>query len=290
MPDFNLTGKTKVCGLIGDPVDHTLSPPMHNAAFRELGLDFVYVPFPVKKEDLKTGVAGLRALNIRGFNVTMPHKVAIIPLLDGLDPQAKNIGAVNTVVNENGRLTGFNTDGPGALQALLAANADPNDKNVVVIGAGGASRAISFVLAQHGACLTILNRKEEIDWAYDIAHSIRENLKVEVQVAELGLAQLKSVLSEASILINATSVGMNPDAGKTLVPGELLNKRLVVFDVIYSPMKTRLLQDAEKAGCRILNGVELLVWQGVLCFEKWTGRKAPLDTMRRTAVEKLEKE
>ena len=287
---MELSGKTKVCGIIGDPVDHTLSPPMHNAAFRELGLDYVYVPFPVKKDDLKEAVAGLRALGVRGFNVTMPHKVTIIPMLDGLDPLARSIGAVNTVVNENGKLTGFNTDGPGALQALLVGGADPKDRNVVVIGAGGASRAISFLLALHGARLTIFNRKQELDWAHDIARSIKDSLKAEVKVAELTGAQLKTSLTEASILINATSVGMNPDAGKSLVPAELINSRLSVFDVIYSPMKTKLLQDAEIAGCRTIGGVELLVWQGVLCFEKWTGQKAPVDIMRRAAVARLEQE
>jgi shikimate dehydrogenase len=290
MTDIELSGKTKVCAIIGDPVDHTLSPPMHNAAFQALGLDYVYVPFRVTKEGLKAAVAGLKALNVRGFNITMPHKVTIIPMLDRLDPTAEKIGAVNTVVNEAGLICGYNTDGPGALQALIENGADPKGKKVVVVGAGGASRAISYVLASHGAELTILNRTLELDWAHTIARLIKDNLGAEAKVLELGKAQLKSALTDASILVNATSAGMEPDADKTPVPAEVLRSGLTVFDVIYSPVKTRLLSEAESAGCRTIGGVELLVWQGILCFEKWTGRKAPLEVMRRTALKKLEQQ
>jgi len=137
-----ISGKTKICGIIGDPVEHTMSPVMHNAAFEKLGLDYLYVPFRVRKEELSKAVAGIRALNIRGFNVTLPHKVAIIPLLDGLDPLAEKIGAVNTVVNNDGDLRGYNTDASGFLQALLERGIEPRGKNAIVLGAGGASRAI----------------------------------------------------------------------------------------------------------------------------------------------------
>jgi shikimate dehydrogenase len=287
---MELSGKTKVCAIIGDPIEHTMSPPMHNAAFRKLGLDFVYMPFRVLKEDLPQAVDGLQALGVRGFNVTMPHKVAIIPLLDKLDPLAEKIGAVNMVVNDDGCLTGYNTDGPGALQALVEHGADPENKNVVVLGAGGASRAISYVLAQRGARLTILNRKEELDWAHNIARLIKDSLGAVVKVDELGHQQLNSALTAAEILVNATSVGMSPEAGKSPVPAEVLGKPLVVLDIIYNPMQTKLLQDAAAAGCRTIGGVEMLVRQGVLCFEKWTGRKAPVETMRRAAIKKLEQD
>jgi shikimate dehydrogenase len=285
---MNISGKTKVCAIIGDPIDHTMSPPMHNAAFQELGLDFVYMPFLVKKEQLKEAVAGLRALNVRGFNVTMPHKVTIIPLLDKLDPLAEKIGAVNTVVNEGGVLTGHNTDGLGVLQAFLEKGVEPKGKKTVVLGAGGASRAISTVLAQRGARLTVLNRKLELDWAHDIARLIKKNLGADVAVMELGDRQLKTALSGADIIVNATSVGMSPDAEKSLVPAELFDGGMTVFDVIYHPLKTKLLREAEAAGCRTIGGSDMLVWQGVLCFEKWTGRKAPQDIMKQTALKMLE--
>lgn len=285
---MNLSGKTKVCAIIGDPIEHTMSPPIHNAAFKELGLDYIYLPFRVKKEHLKQAVTGLKALNVRGFNVTMPHKVSIIPMLDSLDPLAGKIGAVNTVVIDDGILTGYNTDGPGLLQALLEKGVEPEGKKIVILGAGGASRAISYVLAQRGAHLTILNRKLEMDWAHDIARLIENGLGIAVNVRELGYKQLKSALAGADILINATSVGMSPDAENSPVSAELLFRDLTVFDVIYSPMKTRLLRDAEASGARTIGGVEMLVWQGVLCFEKWTGRQAPLKIMRQAAMKMLE--
>jgi shikimate dehydrogenase len=286
---MNVSGKTRVCALIGDPIEHTMSPPMHNAAYKELGLDYIYLPFQVKQEHLRQAVAGLKALHVRGFNVTMPHKVSIIPMLDGLDPLAEKIGAVNTVVNDNGVLTGYNTDGLGVLKALLEKGLEPEGKKVVVIGAGGASRAISYVLAQRGARLTILNRKLELDWADKIAASIRKDLGAAVKVMELGVKQLESALAGADILIHATSVGMSPDTGKSLVPAELFKSGLTVFDVIYSPLKTKLLREAEDAGCRTIGGVDMLVWQGVLCFEKWTGQPAPFETMRREAIRMLQK-
>jgi len=263
---------------------------MHNAAYAELGLDFVYVSFRVIKERLAEAVAGLRALNVRGFNVTMPHRVIIIPMLDALDPLARQIGAVNTVVNDNGVLTGYNTDGLGVLKALQEKGVEPKGKKVVVIGAGGASRAISHVLARQGARLTITNRREELDWAENIAASIKKDLEAEVDVMELGHTQLEKALSGADILVQATSVGMHPGADISLVPAELLKSDLAVFDVIYSPLKTKLLREAEAAGCRTISGVEMLVWQGVLCFEKWTGRTPSYQTMRREALKMLQKE
>jgi shikimate dehydrogenase len=182
---MNITGKTRICGLIGDPVEHTMSPAMHNAAFAELGLDFAYLPFRVRPVDLAAAVGGLRALNAIGFNVTIPHKVAVIPLLDELDSLAEKIGAVNTVVNDSGVLKGYNTDASGFLQALLDHDIEPRDKNIVLLGAGGAARAIAYILADRGARLTILNRKEELDWAENIAANINADLGCNIEVFEL---------------------------------------------------------------------------------------------------------
>jgi len=175
------------------------------------------------------------------------------------------------------------------LRALQEQGVDPKGKDVVILGAGGASRAISYVLARRGARLTILNRKQELDWARNIARLIKDSLGAEAKVLELARPQLKAALDGAAILVNATSVGMAPDPAKSLVPAEFLVENLVVADVIYSPLKTRLLRDAADAGCQTVSGVEMLVWQGVLCFELWTGEKAPVDIMRRAALAKLER-
>ena len=283
-----ISGKTKICALIGDPVEHTMSPAMHNAAFKKLGLDYLYIPFRVKPEQLPQAVAGLRALNVRGFNITIPHKVSVIPLLDGLDPLAEKIGAVNTVVNDGGMLWGFNTDAEGFLRALMGCGIEPGSKNIVILGAGGASRAISYILAAKGANLTILNRKLELDWAEDIARLIHQDLARDVKVGELTPRRLAIALDGADILVNATSVGMSPAGGKSPVPAKLLKSSLVVFDIVYNPIMTRLLKEAKDAGARVIGGIDMLAWQGALAFEKWTGRPAPLDLMRREAIKMLE--
>jgi len=284
---MTISGDTKICGLIGDPVEHTMSPAMHNAAYKKMGLDYIYLPFRVKPEQLAQAVDGLRALNVRGFNVTIPHKVSVIPLLDGLDPLAEKIGAVNTVVNNDGELRGYNTDSAGFLKALLENGIEPEGKKVVVLGAGGASRAITYVLAGKGAQLTVLNRQLELDWAEDIARLIDKDLGREVRVMELG--HLAEALEGADILVNATSVGMSPNVEESLVPAPLLQPGLVVFDIVYNPIITRLLKEAGLAGARTIGGVDMLAWQGALAFEKWTGQTAPVDLMRQEAVRILEK-
>jgi len=287
MAEMEISGKTKICALIGDPVEHSMSPVMHNTAYKKLGLDYVYIPFRVKPEGLEPAVAGLRALNVRGFNVTIPHKVAVIPWLDGLDPLAEKIGAVNTVVNTDGELRGYNTDAEGFLQALLEHGIKPKGKRIAVLGAGGASRAITYIMVGKGARVTILNRQQELDWAEDIAQLIRKDLGKEVKVLELG--QLAGAIENVDILINATSVGMSPAAEESPVSAHLLNKIPAVFDIVYNPMETRLLREAKAAGARVIGGVDMLAWQGALAFEKWTGQKAPLDLMRGEAVKMLEK-
>jgi len=286
MVNINVSGATKICALIGDPVEHTMSPVMHNAAFQKLGLDYLYIPFRVSPEQLFQAVAGLRALNVRGFNVTIPHKVKVIPLLDSLDPLAEKIGAVNTVVNKNGELRGYNTDAEGFLRALLEHSINPQGKNIVVLGAGGAARAIAYILAQKGACLTILNRRQEIDWAENIARLILDELHREVKVLELG--NIADVLPGVNLLVNATSVGMYPADNASPVPAGLLAKVPVVFDVVYNPLKTKLLSEADAAGAQTISGVDMLAWQGALAFEKWMGKTAPLHLMRQEAVKMLE--
>lgn len=279
-----ISAKTKVCGVIGDPVEHTMSPVMHNAAFKKLGMDYRYLPFRVSKEELGRTIADMRALNIRGLNVTIPHKVAVIPFLDKLDPLAKEIGAVNTIVNDDGVLTGYNTDATGFLQALLDNGVEPEGKRVVILGAGGASRAISFILAEKGARLVILNRR--LNRAKELARSVSRSSK-DIAALKLDEANLAKAMEGAEVLVNATSVGMSPGTGETPLPARLLKPGLVVFDIVYNPVRTRLLREAEAAGARTISGIDMLVWQGAMAFEKWTGRKAPLELMKKEAIKAL---
>lgn len=287
MGSRKVTGKTKLCGVIGDPVEHTMSPLMHNAAFEKVGLDYLYVPFRVRKQGLGKAIEGMRALNIRGLNVTIPHKVAVIPFLDRLDPLTEKIGAVNTIVNDNGTLTGYNTDATGFLQALLERGVEPRGENVVVIGAGGASRAISFVLAEREAHLVILNRLQEFDWAEELAGRLSDFFGGRVEALELTEENLARVLEKADILVNATSLGMNPSIDESPVSSHLLKSSLTVFDVVYNPIRTRLLEDAEQAGAQTISGLDMLVWQGAKAFEKWTGVEAPVGLMREEVLKAL---
>jgi shikimate dehydrogenase len=287
MKDLSISGKTVVCGLIGDPVEHTMSPLMHNAAFRSEGMDYVYLPFRVGRDELGEAIEGMRALNIRGLNVTIPHKVAVVPFLDELDPLVEKIGAVNTIVNDEGVLRGHNTDATGFLRPLLERGIEPKGKRVVVLGAGGASRAVSFILAERGAGLVILNRREEFGWAVELATRISRTFGREVEAMEMNEENLTAAIEGADILVNATSVGMG-DAGETPVPSGLLRPGLTVYDVVYGAGKTRLVAEAEKAGAGAISGIEMLVWQGALAFELWTGLKAPVEVMKKAISEALQ--
>lgn len=284
----SISGKTKVCGVIGDPIEHTMSPVMHNTAFRELGLDYVYLAFRVKGEGLAQAIEGIRALGISGLNVTIPHKVAVIPFLDELDPLARKIGAVNTIVNDAGFLRGYNTDASGFLRALRDRGFEPEGKQVAILGAGGASRAISFVLAESGANLVILNRWQELDWAEELARQINDTFKKEVKALESDEANLEAALDRADIVVNATSVGMSPHIDESPVPARLLRPDLAVFDIVYNPLKTRLATEAARAGAETVMGLDMLVWQGALSFEMWTGKEAPVELMKREAIRVLE--
>ncbi len=264
-----------------------MSPVMHNAAFSSLGLDYVYLPFRVEKGQLAKAIDGARALNIRGLNVTIPHKVNVIPFLDELESLAERIGAVNTIVNDNGHLKGYNTDASGFVKALLERGIEPQGKKIVILGAGGASRAISFTLVERNADLAILNRQLEMDWAVELASSISRFLGKEIKALELNEQNLSAVLENADILVNATSVGMSPNSDETPAPAKLLKAGLVVFDIVYNPIKTRLLTEAEVAGAETIDGLDMLVWQGALAFEMWTGVKAPVGIMKAEAIKVL---
>lgn len=282
-----ISGEVKICGIIGDPIEHTMSPAMHNAAFYKLGLDYVFVPFLVKKEGLRQAIDGVRGLNIRGLGVTIPHKVAVMQYLDQIDDLAQKIGAVNILVNDNGILTGYNTDAGGFLRALLERGIEPKGKMVAILGAGGASRAISFVLAERGANLIILNRTW--DKAIELADRVARSFGNKIEALPLDKENLTKALGRADIMMNCTNVGMHPHVSETLVTANQLKSDMIVFDTVYNPIKTQLLKEAEKAGATTISGVEMLVWQGVLAFEMWTHHKAPVEVMREAVIKMLQK-
>lgn len=280
-----ISSRTKLFALIGDPVERSLSPAMYNAAFRKLGLDYVYATLRVARGSLPEAIKGVRALGIRGLNVTTPHKVDIVRLLDELDELASRVGAVNTVKNEDGKLIGFNTDGRGATEALKEKVGKLGGQEVVLLGAGGAARAIAFSLAEAGVELTLANRTTLK--AKKLAASIERKLGFKVKQVELKQEVLKRVLEQADILINATSVGMYPDVDQTLVKADVVHQGLLVNDIVYEPLTTRLLREAKDAGAQTMNGLGMLVHQGAASFELWTGKKAPIDVMKAAVRKEL---
>ena len=274
-----ITGHTKLTGLLGSPVSHSISPLMHNESFRLLGLDYVYLCFDVPETDLKTAVDGLKILGVRGFNCTMPDKTRMCELADHLSPAAKMIGAVNTVVNDDGILTGHNTDGVGYIQALKEAGVDIQGKTITLLGAGGASSAIAVQAALDGAAkINIFNRRSR-SWVHglQLADSICAGTGCQAALYDLeDLTELKKSLDESSILTNGTSVGMAPSADACPIPdASLLHEGLVVSDIIYNPRTTKLMELGIAAGCQVLNGLYLLLFQGAEAFRIWTGQYMP---------------
>lgn len=276
---MEINAQTKLCGLLGNPVEHSLSPAIHNAAFQQLNLNFVYLAFKV--EDLEGAVRGIRALgNLRGFSVTIPHKVAIMPFLDEVEPTAKHIGSVNTILVENGKLTGYNTDASGALRALQSGGVTLKGQQVLMVGTGGAARAIAFALATAkdigGLILLGIDEKERLRLAEDL----RDRTKLNVEYGPLTDQTLRSGIRSSQVLIHCTPIGMHPKVDETCIPASLLAPHLTVMDIVYNPLETRLLRDAKASGCRTIRGLEMFLHQAVAQFELWTGQAAPVDVMR----------
>ncbi|MBW1953317.1 MAG: shikimate dehydrogenase [Deltaproteobacteria bacterium] len=267
-----IDGNTKVFGILGQPVGHSLSPAMHNAAFQTRGVNAVYVAFPV--QNLEQAVLGLRGLDIGGVSVTIPFKEAIIPLLDDIDAKAAAMGAVNTVINQQGRLQGCNTDYLGAIAALKD-RTEIKGQHFLLLGAGGAARAIAFGIIEAGGQVTIT----DIDW--DRAQTLARELQVE-SIALHDLAHCP-----AAMLINATPVGMAPATEEIPIAPELLGRFSLVMDIVYRPLKTRLLQETEARGGQTIDGLQMLIYQGVVQFELFTGRSAPVEVMRQAALAAL---
>ncbi|MCP4605177.1 MAG: shikimate dehydrogenase [Proteobacteria bacterium] len=282
----NITTSTKLCALIGNPVAHSLSPAIHNRAFEELGLDFVYLAFRV--ENIQSAISGMRGLeSFRGLSVTIPHKVAILEHLDEISEVDGQIGSVNTVVNDNGRLIGSGSDGPGARQALEENGVKTANQSVVILGSGGAARAIAFNLAHETppSSLVILGIIEEElkELTRDLLDKTGVNASCEILTKE----SISKHLEKTKVLIHATPCGMHPRQDESLVPKELMRDDLSIMDIVYNPLKTKLIRDAESKGLKTVLGVDMFVNQAVVQFELWTGKKAPKEVMRRVVLDHL---
>jgi shikimate dehydrogenase len=282
-----ISGKTKVCGVIGDPIDHTLSPIIQNAAFGALKLDYVFLAFRVKPAQVGNAIAGMRALNIRGLNVTMPHKNKVIDYLDRVDLSAQIVKSVNTILNKENLLFGFNTDGVGALKALRENGVEPKGRKVLLLGAGGAARAIAYTLGKEADELAVLNRTAKK--AQELAKQLEKAFNKKVAFGSLSAKDVEHNLQDSDILVNATSVGMKPRADETPVPPKLLRRSVAVMDIVYNPIETRLAKDAKAAGAKVVSGVEMLIYQGAASFEIFTGKPAPVQVMRESALNHLER-
>ena len=277
---MDINAYTQFCGLIGNPVEHSLSPAIHNAAFQKLGLNFVYLAFRV--EAIGDAIKGLRSLgNFRGASVTIPHKVSAVPFLDSLEPTARHIGAINTIVAEGGILKGYNTDAIGALRALHEGGVALNGRQVVMLGSGGAARAIAFALGAETGIdrLTILGIDEQERTV--LVRDLRLKAGMAVQESLLDESMLRKVLPDTHVLIHCTPMGMSPKIHQTSVPAALLHSELTVMDIVYNPRDTQLLKDAKAAGCRVIPGLEMFLHQAAAQFELWTNQAAPVDVMRK---------
>jgi shikimate dehydrogenase len=274
---MEVSGKTKIIGIFGCPVEHTLSPLMHNAAFDALKLDMCYLAFKVLPRDLPDALRSVRALNMPGVNITVPHKQDVMSLLDWVDEEAAFIGAVNTVVNSEGKLTGYNTDGRGFISSLSEEGISIDGKNIVIIGAGGASRAVSYYLSEKSSGLYLFDiKRAKADRLVNDLARIRDNVFLLHDLEDVG---------KPDIIINATPLGLKTGDPMPIDAGKITGD-MVVCDLVYR--NTRFLQEADKKGARTLNGAGMLLWQGVLAFELWTGQKPPVEVMRRALLDKID--
>jgi len=281
-----ISGKTHVCAVIGDPIEHSLSPVIQNAAFNALNIDAVYTAFRVNPSEVANALAGIRALGMLGLSVTMPHKEAVIPHLDWVDETAKCLNSVNTIHCKEGKLFGYSTDGIGALEALKKNRANPHGKRVLMLGAGGAARVIAHTLIEEVEELVVLNRTVSV--AEKLAETLKHKFGKKIIVNSLSPEIIGEKISNSDILLNTTSVGMkNNTDQRSLIVLDCLRPDLTVMDIVYNPLETRLIKDAKAAGAKVISGVEMLIYQGAAAFEIWTGHKAPVQVMRKAALEQL---
>jgi shikimate dehydrogenase len=270
---------TKLVGLLGNPLGHSFSPVMHNTAFQTLGLNYVYLPIEVPPDDLKDVAVGISKMNFAGYNITIPHKVRIMEHLDRIDELALFIGAVNTVVFEDGVATGYNTDGEGFIRSLAAETGmTAGGKRCFILGCGGTARAIAMTLAFQGAGnIFICNRTRRK--AIDLADEINTNVRPCSEAITWTPGSIQPAIRRSDIFVNTTSIGMYPDEDRTPIDIDMIPDHLVVYDIVYNPVRTQLLKAAAAKGCRVVNGLGMLVYQGAEGFRRWTGIEPPVGMM-----------
>lgn len=263
-----ISAKAKVCGIMAYPVEHSLSPLMHNFYAEQMGIDFAYVPFKVQKEQVEAAIKGAYALNLTGMNVTVPHKQTVIPYLKELDSAARSIGAVNTLVRTEGGYKGYNTDAAGFLRAIKGAGIHISGKDCLLIGAGGAAKAVAYILGEQGAAsVIVLNRNEQRAWA--LAQEMNQLFQRNFMTA-LGLHDYGKLEKKSWLAIQTTTVGMHPDIEASPVQDKAFYKKIsVAMDVIYTPAKTQFMTLVEEAGGRAIGGLDMLIYQGIEAFELW---------------------
>ncbi len=283
-----LTSKTKILCIIGNPIEHSMSVTMHNAAIQELGLDYVYIAFNVPPNDLPNAINGLRSLGIKGSSITIPHKISVMKYLDKIEPMAENIGAINTIKNENGTLIGRNTDGEGFLKSIKDSGYKLKNKKIILFGAGGAARACAFYLAKEVAGITIINRSNA--GMNDLISKLQSKYEIPIKGINLSKSEdIKKEIEDSDMLVNTTPIGMSPNVNESLVKQSWLHPKLFVVDIIYSPIQTKLLQKASLIGCKVLSGVDMLVNQGIIAFKWWTGVSPDKKLMKKVVLEELKK-
>ena len=279
-----MDAKTQLCAVIGNPIEHSLSPVIHNAAFNHLGLNYVYVAFKVR--DVSSAIAGVRGLGIKGVSITIPHKVEVIKYVDEIDEVADRTGSINTIVNDGKRLKGYTTDGIAALRSLEEKGVSLSNKKIFIMGSGGAARAIAFalIMKRNPASLIIGGIiQQEVD---KLVQDISSTKKISQAKGFItNEKSLEKQMQDIDILIQCTPVGMHPKTDNTPVPKRLLRDSIAVFDIIYNPVKTRLIRDAEETGCVVVSGIDMFVYQAALQFELWTGEIAPIKVMRKALLE-----
>lgn len=278
-----ISGYTTLIGLLATPIKHTSSPKMHNEAFQYLGLDYAYLAFEVGNEGLEDAVKGLKAMQARGCNVSMPNKTVIYKYLDKLTPAAELAGAVNTVINDDGVLTGHITDGVGYMRSLSDAGFDVIGKKMTIVGAGGAATAICIQAALDGVAeLSIFNQDDEFfARAEETVKKINEKTNCKAKLFRLEDKEaLRAEIADSAIFTNGTGMGMKPYVGQTYIEKDMLRPDLIVSDVVYQPAKTRLLELAEEVGCKTINGLGMMLFQGAEAFKCWTGKEMPIEHMK----------
>lgn len=283
-----ISGDKKICGVIGNPLGQSLSPMMHNAGFKELGLNYVYVPFEIPENALANTLIMLKAKGFRGLNITHPFKIKIIDYLDKLDEIAEEIGAVNTIVNNGGTLTGYNTDTYGAMEALSrnGVTIETSGGKILILGAGGAARAVAVPIAKAGKNIIIANRTlKHAEELVDKLNSYTASCSEAISIGEV-----ETVIDTVDIIINCTPVGMKCGPKGIPIPTGLIRNDLIIFDIVYSPRDTPLISAAQNLGAKVIYGYEMLIYQGIKAFELWTGQSAPGDVMKNVVVNELGKQ